>query len=222
MMRFITGLLIILLCAVHLRGNEPNNLERVLNSGFSYRNLGPFRAGSWVSDIAVPDGPAKTHLYTFYVAARNGGVWKTTNNGTTFANVFDGHPVSSIGSLAVAPSNSEVVWVGTGDASCTRSAYWGDGLHKSTDGGANWQHVGLADSHHIARIVIHPTNPDVVYVAAMGHLFSTNEERGVFRTVDGGKTWKKVLYINDRTGAIDLLMNRSDPKVLYSGSYECM
>src|SRR5215467_15623348 len=165
---------------------------------FSYRNLGPFRAGSWVSDIAVPDAPAKAHLYSFYVAARNGGVWKTTNNGTTFAPVFEGKESSSIGSLAVAPSNGDVVWVGTGDASCTRSAYPGSGLYKSIDAGATWQHVGLQQSHHIARIVIHPVNPDIVYVAAMGHLFSTNEDRGVFKTTDGGKTWKKLLYIGDQ------------------------
>lgn len=221
-MRFITALLAIALSAMPLKGDEFPSLDQLLGSGFSYRNLGPFRAGSWVSDIAVPDAPAKAHLYTFYVAARNGGVWKTTNNGTTFANVFDGHAVSSIGSLAVAPANSEIVWVGTGDASCTRSAYWGDGLHKSTDGGATWQHAGLADSHHIARIAIHPANPNVVYVASMGHLFSSNEERGVFRTIDGGKSWKKVLYVNDKTGAVDLLINRRDPKVLYAATYECM
>src|SRR5215471_3051785 len=141
---------------------------------FSYRNLGPFRAGSWVSDIAVPEAPAKAHLYSFYVAARNGGVWKTTNNGTTFAPVFEGKNVGSIGALAVAPSNSEIVWAGTGDASCARSAYWGDGVYKSTDGAKTWRRMGLGDSHHIARIVIHPSNPDIVYVSAMGHLFSTN------------------------------------------------
>lgn len=221
-MRFITALLAIALSTMPLKGYERPSLEQLLSSGFSYRNLGPFRAGSWVSDIGVPDAPAKAHLYTFYVAARNGGVWKTTNNGTTFINVFDGHAVASIGSLAVAPSNSEIVLVGTGDASCTRSAYWGDGVHKSTDGGTTWRHLGLADSHHIARIVIHPANPDIVYVAAMGHLFSSNEMRGVFKTVDGGKSWKKVLYVDDKTGAVDLVMNRSDPKVLYAATYECM
>src|SRR5215813_7281100 len=162
-------------------------LDDLPRDGFQYRNLGPFRAGSWVSDIAVPEAPMKSHLYTFYVAARSGGVWKTTNNGTTFEPVFDNQNVASIGALAIAPSDENVVWVGTGDASCARSAYWGDGVYKSTDGAKTWRRLGLSDTQHIARIVIHPANPDIVYVAAMGHLFSTNEERGVFKTADGGK-----------------------------------
>src|SRR5262245_19083100 len=203
-------------------GKDGRRVAEVIRNSFSYRNLGPFRAGSWVSDIAVPDDPAKAHLYTFYVAARNGGVWKTTNNGTTFAPIFEGKNVASIGSLAVAPSDGNIVWVGTGDASCTRSAYWGDGVYRSTDGGAEWRNMGLADSQHISRIVIHPTNPNIVYAAAMGHLFSANQERGVFKTTDAGNTWKKVLYINDKTGTIDLVIDRSQPDVLYAATYECI
>ena len=222
MTRFATVVVAIALAVLPMRADDALSLEQLLTSSFSYRNLGPFRAGSWISDIAIPEAPAQAHLYTFYVAARNGGVWKTTNNGTTFQQIFDGQRIASIGSLAIAPSNPQVVWVGTGDASCTRSAYWGDGVYRSTNGGAAWQHMGLADSHHIARIVIHPTNPDVVYVAAMGHLFSTNEERGVFRTVDGGRTWKKVLYVDDKTGAIDLAVNPREPNILYAATYECM
>src|SRR5215467_2103542 len=205
-----------------LKGENGRALEKAITGGFSYRNLGPFRAGSWVSDIAVPEVPAKAHLYSFYVAARNGGVWKTTNNGTTFAPVFEGKNVGSIGAVAVALSNSEIVWAGTGDASCARSAYWGDGVYKSTDSGASWQNMGLADSQHISRVVIHPSNPDTVYVAAMGHLFSTNEERGVFKTTDGGKTWNKVLYVDNKTGVIDLVMDRSHPDTLYAATYDCL
>ena len=215
-------LAIIFLSTITLRAEDGASIEQAINTGFSYRNLGPFRVSAWVSDIAVPEAPAKAHLYTFYVAARNGGVWKTTNNGTTFTPVFEGKDVWSMGALSVAPSNGEVVWVGTGDASCTRSAYPGNGLYKSLDGGTNWQRKGLTDSHHIARIVIHPTNPDIVYVAAMGHLFSNNEERGVFKTTDGGSTWKKVLYVNDRTGAVDLVIDRSKPDILYAATYDCM
>lgn len=197
-------------------------LEEVVRDGFSYRNLGPFRAGSWIADIAVPDAPVRAHLDTFYVGVRNGGVWKTTNNGTTFNPMFDDQPVLTIGALAVAPSDAETVWAGTGDASCTRSALPGDGVYRSTDGGQSWQHLGLTETHHIARVVSHPSNPDIVYVAAMGHLFSTNDERGVFKTTDGGKTWTKVFCLNERTGVIDLVLDWRHPNTLYAATYECV
>ena len=196
------------------------SFDAMLKDGFSSRNLGPYRVGTWVTDLAVPDAPARDHLYTLYVATRNGGVWKTTTNGTTFTPVFDDQAVSSIGAVAVAPTNAEVVWVGTGDVSCARSAYFGDGVYKSVDGGRTWKNMGLKDSHHIARIIIHPKNPETVYVAAMGHLFSTNEERGVFKTTDGGATWKRVLYIDDKTGAVDLTLERGNPDTLYAAMYE--
>jgi photosystem II stability/assembly factor-like uncharacterized protein len=194
--------------------------EEMLLRQFTFRNLGPFRAGSWVTSFAVPASPAHAHLYTLYVGTRNGGVWKTINNGTTFEPIFDGQEALSIGDVAVAPSNPDIVWVGTGEAYCARSSSSGDGICKSADGGKTWKYCGLRDSQHIARIIIHPANPDVVYVAAMGHLFSTNEERGVFKTVDGGATWEKVLYINDKVGAVDLAMNLSSPDVLYAAMYE--
>src|SRR5437773_2700512 len=222
MKKIIILLFAIVSFALPLHGQDGAGLDQFINNGFAYRNLGPFRVSGWVSDIAVPETPTKAHLYTFYVGARNGGDWKTTNNGTTFTQIFDGKDVASIGALAIAPSNGEIVWVGTGDASCTRSAFPGNGIYKSIDGGANWQHMGLRDSQHIARVVIHPTNPDIVYVAAMGHLFSPNEERGVFKSTDGGATWKKVLFINDRTGVIDLVIDRTKPNSSYAATYECM
>ena len=191
-----------------------------LLKNFRFRNLGPYRAGSWITDIAVPDIPEKDHLYTFYVGARNGGVWKTTNNGTTFEPVFDGQEALSIGDIAIAQSNPDVVWVGTGESYNARSSYWGDGIYKSTDAGKTWTNMGLKDTHHIPRIVIHPKNPDIVFVAAMGHLFTANEERGVFKTEDGGKTWKKVLYINENVGVIDLVINLKNPDILYAATYE--
>ncbi|MBC7362133.1 MAG: hypothetical protein H5U06_07630 [Candidatus Aminicenantes bacterium] len=187
---------------------------------FVFRNLGPFRAGSWVTCFAVPDSPPEAHLYTFYVGTRNGGVWKTTNNGTTFEPVFDAQSHLSIGAIAISSSNPEIVWVGTGEAYCTRSSHSGDGVYKSTDGGKTWQNMGLRDSHHIPRIIVHPTNPDIVYVASMGHLFTPNTERGVFKTTDGGKSWEKVLYINDKIGVIDLVMDPSNPEVLYAATYD--
>ncbi len=186
----------------------------------SFRGLGPYRAGSWVTSFAVPEAPLRDHLYTFYVGTRNGGVWKTVNNGVTFEPVFDGQPKLSIGDVAVAPSDGSIVWVGTGEAYCARSSHSGDGVWKSADAGKTWTNMGLRDSHHIARVVIHPRNPDVVYVAAMGHLFSTNAERGVFKTSDGGKTWQKVLYVNEKIGAVDLVMVLSDPDTLYAALYD--
>jgi photosystem II stability/assembly factor-like uncharacterized protein len=193
----------------------------VLNA-FSYRNLGPFRAGAWVIGVAVPEKPAKAHAHTFYAAARTGGVWKTTNSGITFENVTDGQGINSVGAVAVAPSNADVVWVGSGDNTVTRSAYYGNGVYKSTDGGKTWQNMGLKDSQHISRIVIHPTNPDVVWVAAVGHLFTPNTERGVFKTTDGGRTWKRVLYLKDTVGAIDMVGDPGNPNVLYAAMYEYM
>jgi photosystem II stability/assembly factor-like uncharacterized protein len=211
----------ILLAAVPVAAQAPGGGFSEENlAGFTYRALGPYRAGSWIADIAVPDAPQKSHLYTFYVAVRYGGLWKTTNNGTTFEPVFDKHDVTGIGCVAVAPSNENIVWIGTGDAASVRVAYPGDGVYKSVDAGRTWQQMGLRDTQHIARIVVHPTNPEIVYVAAMGHLWSTNEERGVFKTIDGGKTWKKVLYLNDKTGAIDLVVNRREPDTLYAAMYE--
>jgi len=158
--------------------------------------------------------------YTFYVGVRNGGVWKTVNNGTTFEPVFDAQSTTTIGAIAVAPSDQNIVWVGTGDTYQTRTSYAGDGVYKSPDAGKTWANMGLRDSHHIARILVHPVNPNRVYVAAMGHLYSANAERGLFVTDDGGKTWRKSLYVNDKTGVIDVVMNRKNPDILYAVTYE--
>jgi photosystem II stability/assembly factor-like uncharacterized protein len=191
-----------------------------LVKAFTFRNLGPFRVGARISDFAVPDFPAKAHLYTFYVATWTGGLWKTTDNGTTFEPIFDQQSKQTIGDVTLAPSNPEIVWVGTGDAFCSRSSYAGDGVYKSLDGGKTWKNMGLKDSQHIARIVIHPKNPDVVYVAAMGHLYSENEERGVFKTTNGGQAWKKVLYVNQKVGVVDLVMNPQNPNIIYAATYD--
>src|SRR5215470_7104696 len=185
-------------------------LDRVVNA-LTFRNIGPFRTAAWVTAIDVPETPLHDHLYTIYAASRSGGLWKTTNAGTTWTNVTDSIGAEAMGAVAVAPANPAVVWIGEGDQANARSSISGKGVFKSTDAGATWQFMGLPDSHHIARIVIHPTNPDIVYVAAIGHLFSKNEERGVFKTIDGGKSWKKVLYVNDGVGAIDLVLNRKSP-----------
>ena len=133
----------------------------VLNAT-TFRNVGPFRTSAWVTEIAVPEAPARAHLYTIYAATRTGGLWKTSNNGVTWDPISDSVDVAAVGAVAVAPSNSSIVWMGTGDQANARSSYSGTGVYKSTDAGNSWQAMGLNDTHHIARIVIHPTNPDVV------------------------------------------------------------
>lgn len=192
----------------------------VIADGLTFRNVGPFRTSAWVTEIAVPETPLRDHLYTIYAATRSGGLWKTSNNGVTWDAISDSVGAAAVGAVALSPSHPGHVWMGTGANDLARSSYSGKGVFKSTDAGRTWTFAGLPDSHHIARIVIHPANPDVVYVAAMGHLFSRNDERGVFRTMNGGKTWDKVLYVHDGVGAVDLVINRSEPSILYAAMYE--
>jgi len=213
---FISWALLTALCLPPANAEAEEVFNENLLKAFSFRNMGPYRVAAAIADIDVPETPTRAHLYTFYVATWSGGLWKTTNNGTTFEPIFDG----SIGDVALSPSNPEIIWVGTGDAFCSVRSHAGDGVYKSTDGGKSWQNMGLSDSQHIARIVIHPKNPNVVYVAALGHLFSFNEERGVFKTTDGGLTWKKVLYINEKVGVVDLVINPVNPDILYAATYD--
>lgn len=187
---------------------------------FQYRNLGAYRISAWVGSLAVPENPGEEHKYTWYVGPRSGGIWKTTNNGTTFECISNCFETSSVGDFAVAPSNPEVIWAGTGEAFNARSSYYGNGVWKSVDAGDTWKNMGLHDSHHIAKVVIHPKNPDIVWVASMGHLFSTNKERGIFKTTNGGKSWEKVLYIDEETGVTDLVINPSNPEILFAATYQ--
>jgi len=195
------------------------NYETLLKD-FKYRNLGPYKIGSWISCIAVPNTDNPNYKYTFYVGARNGGVWKTINNGTTFFPVFDKENSLSIGDIAIDPINPEIVWVGTGESFNARCSHSGDGIYKSIDGGKTWKNIGLKRTRHISKILINPKNPQIVYVAAMGNLFSPNVDRGVYKTIDGGKTWKKVFYIDKHTGVIDMVINPDNPDILYIASYE--
>jgi photosystem II stability/assembly factor-like uncharacterized protein len=213
-------LLIICLMAVAGSLTAQTAIKPELFKELSYRNLGAFRTGVWIADIAAPVNPDAANKYTFYVGTRSGGVWKTVNNGTTFKCITDTLGVTSIGVVEVAPSDPNTVWVGTGEAYNARSSYSGNGIFVSKDGGKTWTAKGLKDSQHINRILIHPTNPDIIYVAVMGHLFTPNEERGVFKSVDGGSTWQKILYINDKIGVIDLTMNHSNPEILFAATYE--
>jgi photosystem II stability/assembly factor-like uncharacterized protein len=183
---------------------------------FVWRSIGPASMGGRIDDIeGVESNPS-----VFYVGFATGGLWKTVNNGTTFTPIFDTYPVASIGDIALSPSNPDIVWVGTGEPNNRQSSSFGNGVYKSTDGGKTFTHMGLTDTQSIGRIVIDPKDPNIVYVAAVGHLFGPNEERGVFKTTDGGKTWQKVKYIDADTGFIDLAMDPSDPKTLYAASYQ--
>src|SRR5207302_2025560 len=157
---------------------------------------------------------------TVYVGTASGGVWKTTNASTTWEPMFDNEGVSTIGDVTVAPSDPAIVWVGTGEPNNRQSSSWGNGVYKSSDAGKTWANMGLRDSHHIGRIAIHPANPNVVHVAALGHLWGPNKERGVYKTTDGGKTWTQSLFINEDTGVVDLAMDPQSPDTLYAAAYQ--
>src|SRR5678816_3490692 len=183
---------------------------------FVFRSIGPASMGGRIDDItAVEQNP-----YIIYVAFATNGVWKSTNNGTTFQPIFETYSTHSIGDVAVAPSDPNIVWVGTGEANNRQSSSFGDGIYKSTDAGKTFTKMGLEESQTIARIVIDPKDPNIVYVAVLGHLFGPNKERGVYKTTDGGKTWQNVKFIDEDTGFTDLAMDASDSKVLYAASYQ--
>src|SRR3989442_820936 len=180
-----------------------------------WRLIGPHRGGRVLAVAGVPGDPA-----TFYFGAVGGGVWRTRNAGVTWEPLFDDEPIASIGALALAPSDPNVIYVGTGEASIRSDITYGAGVYKSSDGGAHWRAVGLADTRHIGKVLVDPRNPDVVLVAALGHAYGPNSERGVFRSTDGGRTWTKVLYKDPDTGAIDLAADPSDPQVVYAALWQ--
>ena len=180
--------------------------------------VGPTNVSGRVIDVAVATPRGK--YYTIYAASATGGLWKTENDGTSWEPIWDQGPTASIGDVTLAPSNQNIVWIGTGEANIFRSSNAGIGVYKSVDAGKTWQPMGLAGTYTIPRIVIHPKIPDIVYVAASGHEWTDNEERGVFKTIDGGKTWQKVLYVNAKTGAIDLVMDPVDPNTLYASTWQ--
>lgn len=184
----------------------------------SWQFIGPTNVSGRMTDVAVATPKGKS--YTIYVAGASGGVWKTENEGVTWEPVFQHAASTSIGDVTIAPSNQNIVWIGTGEANIFRSSMAGAGVYKSTDAGKTWNYMGLAGTHTVARIVIHPKNPDIVYVAASGHEWTNNEERGVYKTTDGGQTWEKALFVNDQTGAIDLVMDPVDNNTLYAATWQ--
>ncbi len=181
-----------------------------------WRNVGPTRGGRANAVVGDPGKP-----FTFYFGAVNGGVWRTGSGGQSWANITDGKTdISSVGAMAIAPSDANVIYVGTGESQLREDLTHGTGMYRSTDAGATWNRLGLTDSYQIADIIVDPRDPDRVFVAAMGHAFGPNSERGVFRTLDGGKSWKKVLFINDSTGANDLTIDPQNPRIMYASMYK--
>jgi photosystem II stability/assembly factor-like uncharacterized protein len=182
----------------------------------TFREIGPAIMGGRIDDFAVVESDPNL----VYVGTASGGIWKTTNAGITWTPIFDKEAVSTIGDLALAPSDPSILYVGTGESNNRQSSSWGNGVYKTTDAGKTWEHIGLKDTHHIGRVVIHPTNPSVVYVAAAGRLWGPSKERGVYKTTDGGKTWNLVLFLNEDTGINEIAIDPQSPDTLYAGAYQ--
>ncbi len=196
------------------QGQSVTQYEAAFVDGLTFRNIGPFRGGRSAAVTGVAG-----HPFTFYFGGTGGGVWKTTDAGQTWRNVSDGFFGGSIGAVAVSEWDPNVIYVGGGEKTVRGNVSHGYGMFKSEDAGKSWRAIGLEDSRHISRIRIHPRNPDLVYAAVMGHLFGPNEERGIYRSRDGGETWERVLFVNDEVGAVDLLIDPANPRVLYASTW---
>ena len=213
MMRRFTHLLILFSSFVALQAEKYN--ETFFNN-FEWRNIGPNRGGRSLSSMGSPGRPNE-----YYFGATGGGLWKTTDGGNTWFPVTDGKITSSsIGAVAVAETNPDIVYIGGGETQLRGSITQGDGVYRSTDGGETWRHVGLRETQAIARIRIHPTDPDIVYVAALGHPYGDNEQRGIFRSKDGGNSWEKILYKSPKAGGVDISIDRTNPKVIYASLWQ--
>jgi len=220
---FFTFTLLFLFCSnsqgqKNKKSNSNSELTYKASSftGIAFRGIGPAFTSGRIADIAVnPDNP-----FEYFIAVASGGVWKTSNGGTTYTPLFDNQSSYSIGCIAMAPSNSNIIWVGTGENNNQRSVAYGDGVYKSEDGGKSFKNIGLKNSEHIGKIVIDPSNSDVVYVAAYGPLWSKGGERGVYKTTNGGSTWDKVLDISENTGVSDIVMDPRDPNVLFAAAHQ--
>ncbi len=212
---FVRVMVVLGISAAFLAGGLPllpaQQYDPALYSGLRWRMVGPFRSGRVNAVTGVPGQST-----TFYFGSVGGGVWKSANAGRTWAPVFDSQPIASIGAIAVAPSKPEVVYVGTGEADMRSQISYGNGMYKSTDAGKTWIHIGLDDTRQIGRVIVAPDNPDIVFVAALGHVYGPNADRGVFRTRNGGATWDKVLFKNENVGAIDLSFDPKNSQIIYA------
>ena len=227
---YLCALLFLLLVSVSAHAQRPHasvrakaptpagaegRVDESLFGAMRWRQVGPFRGGRVLAVTGVTGEPN-----VFYFGAAAGGVWKTTDSGANWTPIFDGEPVASVGAIAVAPSDHNVIYVGTGEACIRGNITYGDGVYKTTDGGRTWRNVGLRDTRHIGAVIVDPKNPNVVFVAALGHAYGPNEERGVFRTTDGGATWQKVLFKDNKTGAIDVVFDPANSTTLYASLWE--
>ena len=206
--------------AARLKGFESHQAMALASpfKDLAWQFLGPENVSGRTTDVAVVTPRGKS--YTIYVATASGGLWRTDNEATSWRPVFENGPATTIGDMAVAPSNPDIVWMGTGEANIYRSSQAGIGVYKSVDGARTWRHMGLAETATIPRIIIHPTDPDIVYAASSGREWTVNAERGVYKTTDGGATWKQVLQVDAQTGAIDLVMDPTDPETLYAATWQ--
>lgn len=200
-----------------LAQDKPADPEQAFFDSLSFRSIGPYRGGRSAAAAGVPDNPM-----LYYMGAAGGGVWKTEDAGSSWENISDGFFGGSIGAIEVAPSNSNVIYVGGGEVTVRGNVSHGYGMWKSVDAGKSWKSIGLEDSRRIPRIRIHPTNPDVVYAAVLGHLCGPNQERGVFKSVDGGENWKKVLFASEEAGAVDIVIDPGNPDVLYAATWKVL
>jgi photosystem II stability/assembly factor-like uncharacterized protein len=208
--RILHLLLLLIACFASFTAVSAQQLSPALYQGLRWRLIGPFRGGRTVAITGIPGKPN-----VFYMAPNNGGVWKTTDYGQTWNPIFDDQPTGSIGTLAVAPSNPDIIYVGSGEGLRRPDLSVGDGIYKSTDGGHSWQHLGLRDAQQIGSILVDPKDPNRVFVAALGHPYGSNAERGIVRSLDGGATWQKVFFKDDNTGAIDLAFDPRNPQTIY-------
>jgi photosystem II stability/assembly factor-like uncharacterized protein len=206
--------MVALLLAAQAFAQTPSIKDAI--SAIPFRQIGPANPGGRIDDLAVVESDPRV----MYAATAAGGVFKTVNGGVTWAPITDHLPVSTVGDIAIAPSDPSILYIGMGEANNRQSSSWGNGVYKSMDAGKTWVHLGLDETHHIGRVVVHPTNPDVVYVAAGGHLWGPNKERGVYKSTDGGKTWQLALFVNEDTGASDIAMDPQSPNTLYAAMYQ--
>ena len=195
----------------HLEMKEKSPFKKL-----EWKSIGPYFMGGRIDDIEGYNN----NPYKFYIASASGGLWVTENNATTWKPIFDYESSITIGDIAVSQTDENLIYVGTGEQNSSRSSYAGTGVFKTTDGGKTWENVGLTDSHHIGKIIIDPVDNNIVFVAALGHLFTDNEERGLYKTTDGGKTWKRILYISPKTGAIDVVMHPENRNILYAATWQ--